>query len=128
MGPTRMRVRSRDSGSQNDSASACIEFFSGESEDYIIGIDYNVGVKTLPLNGTGLYPNPGTGLTYLFFEHTVATATINVYDHTGSLVQSKEVHNVFSTNLDLSDEANGIYFVRIQSDAGSATHKLILNK
>ncbi len=37
-GNTVMRIRTRDAGSTNDSTSACTEFFSGETEDYVLTI------------------------------------------------------------------------------------------
>ncbi len=38
LGQTRLRVRTRASGSINGSTDACTQFFSGETEDYIISI------------------------------------------------------------------------------------------
>ncbi|MBP6334772.1 MAG: T9SS type A sorting domain-containing protein [Bacteroidia bacterium] len=128
VGPTRMRVRARLVSNQNDSASSCILFGSGESEDYIIGIEFNVGVKDIALTGTVLYPNPGTGIAQIFFENSISEGNISVFDHTGRLINTKDVENVFSTNLDLSTEANGIYFIRIKTPEGFTTHKYILNK
>jgi len=128
VGPTRMRVRARLAGNPNDASSSCISFGSGESEDYVVGLDFSVGVKKIPLKGTTLYPNPATGLTYVFFENTIANAKLSVYDHLGKLVQSHEVQNTFSTQLDLSAHSNGLYFIRIESSDGNITQKLILNK
>lgn len=125
-GPTRMRVRARLVGNQNDSSSACISFGSGEAEDYVIGLDFSVGINSIPLKGSSMYPNPATGIAYVFFENTIANASIQVLDHIGRLVQSKEVTNVFSTSLDLSTESDGIYFVRILTEQGAVTHKLMI--
>ena len=127
-GATRMRVRARLVGNQNDSSSACLSFGSGESEDYVIGLDFAVGVNKIALKGTSLYPNPATGVTSIFFENTISSASIFVTDLTGRVVLSKEISNVFSTQLNLSNESNGIYFVRILTQAGESTHKLILSK
>ncbi len=125
-GPTRMRVRARLVGNTNDSTSACLLFGSGESEDYVIGLDFAVGINSIPLKGTSLYPNPATAMTYIFFDNSISKAEIQVIDHIGRLVQSKEVSNVFSTSLDLSRESDGIYFVRILTEQGAVTHKLML--
>lgn len=128
MGPTRMRVRSRLVLNQNGAGDACLSFGSGESEDYIVGLDFNVGVQKLALDGTLMYPNPSTGMAYVFFQNTVSSANIHVFDHTGRLVKSQKVSNVFTVNVDLHEQSNGIYFIQIQSPEGFATHKLILNK
>ncbi len=128
MGPTRMRVRARLVTNVNDSTSSCLLFGSGESEDYLVGLDFNAGVNQIPLKGTSMFPNPSTGITYVFFENTIANAKLSVYNHLGKLVQTHEVQNTFSTQLDLSAESNGIYFIRIESSEGNITQKLILNK
>ena len=128
MGPTRMRVRARLVGNINDANSSCVSFGSGESEDYIVGLDFNAGVNKIPLKGTTLYPNPTSGLTYIFFENTIVSAKISVYDYLGQVVQAQDIQNTFSTSIDLSNESNGIYFIRIESAEGNITHKLTLNK
>jgi len=127
-GATRMRVRARLQGNQNDSTSSCLEFFSGESEDYAVGLDFNVGVQKLETEGASIYPNPGTGLAYIFFENTVATSEISVFDHQGRLADRREVNNVFSTILDLSSHPDGIYLIRIQADGQLTTLRYILTK
>lgn len=128
MGPTRMRVRSRFVGNVNDANSSCILFGSGESEDYIVGLDFNVGLQKIPLKGTSMFPNPSTGMAYIQFESTVTSARISAFDHIGRLVMAKDVKDVFSAGLDLSGQSNGIYFIRIQTSEGVSTHKLLLNK
>lgn len=51
-GQTGMRLRSRSSGSQNDAVSACLDFFSGETEDYIITITAAPACAGTPTAGT----------------------------------------------------------------------------
>ncbi|MFN5305894.1 MAG: GEVED domain-containing protein [Bacteroidota bacterium] len=50
-GLTGMRVRSRASGNQNDSTSACQNFGSGSTQDYVVNI-----IAAVPCSGT---PTPG---------------------------------------------------------------------
>lgn len=51
-GQTGMRVRSRASGSPNAAIDACTEFFSGETEDYIITISAGAACTNPPTAGT----------------------------------------------------------------------------
>ena len=54
LGNTLMRIRTRSSGSPNAAPDACTEFFSGETEDYVINI-----IPGTPCTGT---PAPGTAV------------------------------------------------------------------
>ncbi|MES2286170.1 MAG: GEVED domain-containing protein [Bacteroidota bacterium] len=52
LGQTGMRVRSRSVGSSNGATDACVEFFSGEAEDYVITIGAGVLCTGTPTAGT----------------------------------------------------------------------------
>ena len=52
LGQTAMRVRSRGAGSQNGATDACVQFFSGEAEDYVITIGAGVACTGTPTAGT----------------------------------------------------------------------------
>jgi len=51
-GNTVMRIRTRSTGSSNGSGDACTEFFSGETEDYIINIIAGTSCSGMPVAGT----------------------------------------------------------------------------
>ena len=44
-GQTGMRVRSR--GATNGAIDACTQFFTGETEDYVVTIDIGTGIKNI---------------------------------------------------------------------------------
>ena len=52
LGNTVMRIRTRSSGSANGATDACTEFFSGETEDYIINIVAGKSCSGMPVAGT----------------------------------------------------------------------------
>ncbi|MCX7731968.1 MAG: T9SS type A sorting domain-containing protein [candidate division WOR-3 bacterium] len=61
----------------------------------------------------------------------VSRVQLALYDATGRMVRelySAEGVRSGRTEVDLSTLANGIYLVRLESPAGSATHKLVLNR
>ena len=101
-GATLMRVRSRLTANQNGDTDACLEFGSGESEDYYVGLDYNVGLVEFTPEGFGLYPNPTTDAVSVFFGSHKDVTNIKLYDHLGNLLQDNSVSNKFSAKLDLS--------------------------
>jgi len=87
-------------------------------DDYSTGINDNL----LSLNNIYVYPNPCTGV------FTVRGNKINkiiVTDSKGKTVYSQNSIVEFN-NIDLSNEAKGIYFVKLISETGVSTQKIVL--
>lgn len=74
-----------------------------------------------------LYPNPSDGLfTIDFSKINALVKTVSVYDFTGRLLLEKAVNkNEFSTTLTMN-QAAGIYFVKLDTNKGSISRKLII--
>lgn len=128
VGETVMRIRSRGVGNTNGATDACTDFYSGESEDYAIGIETNVGIVNLLNSQMSLVPNPTTGALEVNFGMILTKATLRVFDMMGNLVQNKEISNSFSQKLDLSSYPNGMYLVRVETQQGPVTKKVLLNR
>ena len=83
---------------------------------------------------TGVFdvmPNPTTGQTWINVEMDNAQdVQISVYDVTGKLVQGFNDASVSNKRyaLDLSNEANGVYIVRMVTNGQVATKRVVLNK
>ncbi len=92
-----------------------------------VGLNNN---KALDANVT-LFPNPSNGISSIVIaSEKAADYKVSVVDMLGRVIKSYELNNasVETLTLDLSNEANGIYFVRVQSGDASVTKKLSLNK
>jgi hypothetical protein len=63
-------------------------------------------------NMVTVYPNPGNGTYHVNMSDAFEGLKVSVYNVTGSLVQEKNVSGEKFT-VDLSHEANGVYFIRI---------------
>ena len=124
-GATVMRVRSRLTGNQNGDTDACLDFGSGESEDYYVGLEYNVGQVEFTTEGFGLYPNPATDAVTVFFGSHKDVTNVKLYDQLGNLLQDNSVSNKFSTKLDLSGFSQGMYFVAIEGANGVVKKRII---
>jgi hypothetical protein len=74
--------------------------------------------------GIRLYPNPGQGRVFLEFP-TEESRTIRVENTAGTLVYATEMDEI-SGQIDLSDLARGLYFVRISQGGSSVVYKLVL--
>lgn len=77
-----------------------------------------------------VYPNPNRGLFTLSFSGPVAPVLITVNDTQGQTVWRKEVRDFngsYSEDIDLSNNAKGIYFVNVNINGKTQTQKVIVN-
>jgi hypothetical protein len=88
------------------------------------GIDANADE-----NRFSIYPNPNNGKVNI--EMNIAgKANIMVFDANGKLVYSDDIANALNNKiqLDLSNEAPGMYFVKVVSENYSATKAITIQK
>jgi len=79
----------------------------------------------------GIYPNPTTGIANLKLEMDNASdVSVTVFNVLGKLLQSFNYTNVTNRthSIDLSNQPNGIYFVRLTTNGQTETKKVIVNK
>jgi len=83
-----------------------------------------VGVHEINLFDITVYPNPTTG--ELRIENGELTIiNVEVYDIYGRNITPHTSYLLPHTSFDLSNEAAGVYFVKIQSESGIVTKKII---
>jgi hypothetical protein len=87
-------------------------------------------VKTIsPEASVSIYPNPSVnGVFNVDMGNTSNKTVVTVYNIVGKIIFTKEVNNVAKQLIDLSNEANGSYFINIKNDNQNITKKLIVNK
>jgi hypothetical protein len=82
--------------------------------------------------GLAIYPNPNNGSFTLEMATTrVDKVNLRIVNATGYLVYEKQdlrVNGNFSTNIDISPEAEGIYLMIIESDLGVYTSRILIQK
>ncbi|TDW48761.1 putative secreted protein (Por secretion system target) [Flavobacterium sp. 270] len=69
-----------------------------------------------------LYPNPTKGNVNINCDSAIKT--IELFDVQGRILQTV-IEDSNSAQLDISNKSNGLYFIRITTDAGSKVEKLI---
>jgi len=84
------------------------------------GLDENTG------NILSIYPNPTSGQ-FTISSSVAIISQINVYDEMGRLVE-RVSKNENQVNIDLSQYANGIYSLEIETATGKSRERIILNK
>lgn len=84
----------------------------------------SLGIDTYNLNNSiSLYPNPTNG--ELFFETSFEITKAIIYNVNGQLIESKDVA---SNKIEVSQLAEGIYFVELENKEGlKSKHKFIKN-
>ena len=85
-----------------------------------------VGIEKLQNNSFSIYPNPTTGKVSIVLENN-SVSSVDVINLLGELLQSKTVNGNQSTlELDITGVANGVYYIRINTDQKKHLQKLIL--
>lgn len=74
-----------------------------------------------------LYPNPSKGNFTLEMKN-LRVENIQIYNAIGQVIYQKNIPNTFISNfdIDLKNPSNGIYFIKIQTQKGVITQKLIV--
>lgn len=98
----------------------------GEVEDYTVRVvDPNLGVTEKTIDEVSIYPNPTTGnLTVNFANVSTSINSVDLLDITGRVIATSPVVNEIA-NFDLSTEAAGIYFVKINAEGSTITRKVV---
>ncbi len=91
-----------------------------------------VGISENDNLGISVFPNPTTGkFTFTITTGTKSALNIRIINTLGSLVMEENdvmVSGKYSKTLDLSTMPEGIYFFKVESDAGTFIRKIVLDK
>ena len=74
----------------------------------------------------GMYPNPVSDLLNIQLPAGTEKAEVSVFDYTGRLVKSKTITSN-DTSLDVQKLSNGIYLIRVTSDAKIGAQRFVKN-
>lgn len=83
------------------------------------------GIKTNAIESASIFPNPNNGIFNI--NNVEATSSFEVYNVIGDKVFSSQL-NKGNNAIDLSNLSNGSYFVKINSNNGSTTKKVVISK
>jgi len=105
---------------------------SGNTDDVTLTViveeEMTIGVEDYLVELVDIYPNPTQGIINVDVADLKVTE-INIYNVVGELVYKSFVNNfATSTNIDLSDQPEGIYMVNVNTEEGMVTKKLTISK
>lgn len=98
----------------------CGEQHSGESNHVTFT---PTGINDYLLNSTTLYPNPTTGV-FRIENSELSIEHVEVYDVYGKLLTSVEINDNVA-EIDASGFASGVYFVRVITEKGMVTKRIV---
>jgi hypothetical protein len=84
----------------------------------------NVGIVNHLENSVTLFPNPAMEYVDVRIDGDVNVTTLDVYDVYGKLIRNVNMIDN-PTRINVSSLANGIYFVRVTTDAGMVTKTFV---
>jgi hypothetical protein len=92
--------------------------------DTYLELSYPTNTETITLGEQiQMIPNPTNGLLHLTFPTTVIQ--IEIIDVNGRLLEQKVVQNQVNTTLNLSDLPNQIYLIRLITESGVVTKRIV---
>lgn len=115
-----LRVRSAST-----SPNPCDSVAAGETEDYrLIVIEPNGIAPSFSEESWTIYPNPANDFLTVDLGENSGKTEIAVIDLLGNVVVSQSI-NTGKTTFDLSEFAQGVYFVRVNSGGNSFVKKFV---
>jgi len=93
---------------------------------YTITVNAYVGINDILNNDISIYPNPTNGILHINNTEGLNISKLELVDIAGKVIYNSQLINEKS-EIDMSNQSNGIYFVRIQTDNQVYIQKIIKN-
>ncbi len=96
----------------------------------IIGsVSAGVGVSENKTKEISVFPNPSSnGVFNLDLGNVTSKTVVTISDIIGNVVLTKETNSANKQSIDLSNQANGCYFITIKNDKSTVTRKITIAK
>jgi hypothetical protein len=91
-----------------------------------ITVTSTAGISENNLLSFEMYPNPVSDVLNIQLPTGTEKAEVGVFDYTGRLVTSKIISSN-DTSIDVQKLSNGIYLIRVSSDAKIGAQRFIKN-
>lgn len=99
------------------------EILLDEQSDSVLVLDEFVGINEVAPAQVSIYPNPGSGFFYVQIN-AVEAATVTVLNLLGEELYRAEVNGYNILPIDLNNQPNGIYLVKVQNGGGAVVKRL----
>lgn len=100
----------------------------GVTDMFVFKLDGITGIEEYGFgNGISVYPNPSTGVVNISIiqPESLKIKELLIYNILGeSILSQKNLPSLYQ--IDLSEETNGIYFIKLSTEKGTASKKIII--
>jgi len=97
----------------------------GEIEDYIVNITNDLKTGDITKGLVGLYPNPTQNVLNISVKNGVQLQSAEIYNVTGQRVMNQSFEASAEGVMNVQDLAAGVYIVKLTTDQGVASQRLI---
>jgi hypothetical protein len=88
-----------------------------------------VGIKNPEKLNVSVYPNPSQGIVYLnTVQNSLKGFTIEVRNPLGQVILTKKCDRLKAFTLDLNEQPDGIYLVKVNSENGTYSTRVTISK
>ena len=101
------------------------------SLDKTVIVKNTLGISGSREFGAEIYPNPNSGKFEIVLQGNMKNIGIRILNTLGSLVYTENnviLTGKFTRNLDLSALSEGVYYLKVETDAGTLVRKLVIRK
>ncbi len=108
--------------------SVCVSDSNSCSNCDTINVGILTGIEKVSDNGdVNIYPNPShSSVTVEMKKSFIGNASLIISNIQGQIVFSEEVTSIYKRSLDVSTFARGIYILKLQTENGISTYRLIV--
>lgn len=99
----------------------------GTSAAYLVIVNEDVSVEEISGLSYSLYPNPNNGMFVIEFSEKTVDCLVEIYNITGSLIDSFELKKENKHQFDLSNKSKGVYFVKLRGEHINDTQIVIID-
>lgn len=97
------------------------------NDEFLLSVKSTTGISNIKENQVKVSPNPTKGKFIILIGSLSENLKYNISDYNGKHIKDGKITSQ-STEIDMSDFADGVYFIELNNGKESCTHKLILNK
>ena len=130
LGNTTMRVAMKYVNTDDPGLpTSCLIDFDGETEDYTINVDVQLGIDEFGVGNFSIYPNPNKGQFNVSLNSSSSNKiNVSVYDVRGRIIYDTTFENRsnFNQSINLNSVQSGMYLVKVSDGDKQATKKIIV--
>jgi hypothetical protein len=83
-----------------------------------------VGLTENIIENFNVYPNPANDVATINFKNATTLRVVNLL---GQTIYSENIEGLSSTMLNVSEYSNGVYFIKVDTNKGSGSQKVIVS-